>query len=444
MEIYLSNSLTKRKELFKPIDLNNITMYVCGPTVYDRPHLGNARSAVTYDVLFRFLQSVYKRVTYARNITDVDDKIITACQSSSNPFKELTERMIKYYHEDMKALSCLPPSKEPRATNYIRQMIEMIETLIERGHAYIAEGHVLFSVVSFASYGKLSNRTHDEMIAGSRIEIAPFKKDPADFVLWKPSPVEEREFGFDSPWGKGRPGWHIECSAMTRSILGENFDIHGGGADLMFPHHENEIAQSECSGAHKQFANYWVHNGFLMVGGEKMSKSLGNFKTVREILDEGIEGCVIRCFYLTTHYRKPIDFNDKAIDDAKKSVSRFRQALEGAESTAYEPDTEFQRYLADDLNTPLYLAKMHEYATRYLKDHNKSDQIKLMSACTLIGLDLSEQELVIPEDARKLAEQRQQARVDKNWQRADELRTELAALGLEMLDTKDGYKLKHK
>lgn len=439
MNIYLTNSLTKQKELFKPIDPKHVTMYACGPTVYDRPHLGNARSAVTYDVLFRFLQSVYPEVTYARNITDVDDKIIAACQSSGRDFRELTQSITEYYHQDMQALNCVLPSKEPRATQYIAEMIKMIETLISGGHAYEVEGHVLFSIASFSGYGKLSNRSRDEMIAGARVEVAPFKKDPADFVLWKPSPKEEEAFGFDSPWGIGRPGWHIECSAMTRSILGENFDIHGGGADLMFPHHENELAQSECSSTHHQFANYWVHNGFLMVGGEKMSKSLGNFKTVKEILDEGIEGCVIRCFYLTTHYRKPIDFNDKAIEDAKKAVHRFRQALVGASATGV--DEEFQGYLADDLNTPLYLAKMHEYATRYLKDGNKADQDKLASACELIGLDLSEQELVVPEEVYAIAERRQKARLEKDWKIADELRTELASKGFEMLDIEGGYRL---
>jgi cysteinyl-tRNA synthetase len=444
MEIYFSNSLTRRKELFKPIDLNSVTMYACGPTVYDRPHLGNARSAVTYDILFRFLKSVYNKVTYARNITDVDDKIIAACLSSNISFQELTENMTKFYHEDMQALNCLLPSVEPRATKFIPQMIAMIQSLIESGNAYEVEGHVLFSVPSCKEYGKLSGRSRDEMIAGARVEVAPFKKDPADFVLWKPSIGNEKDFGFDSPWGKGRPGWHIECSAMTRSILGENFDIHGGGVDLTFPHHENEIAQSECSSKHGKFANYWVHNGFLMVGGEKMSKSLGNFKTVREVLNEGVEGCVIRCFYLGTHYRKPIDFNNKAIDDAKKAVNRFRQALAGIEDYVYDIDQEFQEYLADDLNTPLYIAKMHEYATRYLKDRNKADQIKLASASNLIGLDLSEKEIFVPDEVHGLAKQRQKARLEKNWQMADELRKELDQLGFEMLDTKDGYSIKHK
>jgi len=435
MQIYITNSLSKQKEIFKPIDPNHVTMYACGPTVYDRPHLGNARAAVVYDVLFRFLQSVYKKVTYARNITDVDDKIIAACLSSGVAFKELTERTTAQYHEDMQALNCLEPTHEPRATEYIPQMIEMIQALIEKGHAYEVEGHVLFSVGSFSEYGKLSNRSREEMIAGARVEVAPFKKDPADFVLWKPSAEEEFAFGFDSPWGRGRPGWHIECSAMTRAILGDSFDIHGGGADLMFPHHENEIAQSECSSDHNHFANYWVHNGFLMVDGEKMSKSLGNFKTVKEVLDEGEEGCVIRCFYLTTHYRKPIDFNQKAIEDATKTIAKFRRALAGFEGVA-PADAEFQSYLADDLNTPLYLAKMHEYASWYLRDGNAQAQLKLASACKLIGLDLKQKEMVIPEEVRNLAEQRNKARLEKNWQLADELRAKITALGFEVMDGK--------
>jgi cysteinyl-tRNA synthetase len=440
MQIYLTNSLSKQKEIFKPIDLDHVTIYACGPTVYDRPHLGNARSAVVYDVLFRFLKSVYKNVTYARNITDVDDKIIAACLSSGIEFKELTEKTTSQYHEDMQALNCLLPTREPKATEYIQQMIEMIQALIERGHAYEVEGHVLFSVKSFSEYGKLSNRSRDEMIAGARVEIAPFKNDPADFVLWKPSSEKEFAFGFDSPWGRGRPGWHIECSAMTRAILGDNFDIHGGGADLMFPHHENEIAQSECSSDHNHFANYWVHNGFLMVDGEKMSKSLGNFKTVKQVLEEGEEGCVIRYFYLTTHYRKPIDFNQKAIKDAGKTVAKFRQALAKFNGEIVV-DEEFQGYLADDLNTPLYLAKMHEYASKYLRDGDAIAQLKLASACDLIGLDLTEQEAVVPEEVRNLAELRNKARLKKNWKLADELRAKIVALGFEVMDGKSSEEM---
>ncbi len=444
MNIYLTNSLTKQKQLFEPIDRNNITMYACGPTVYDRAHLGNARSAATYDVLFRFLQSVYPKVTYACNITDIDDKIINACVNSNLKFKELTERMTQYYHEDMESLNCLPPTDEPRATEYISQMIKMIEVLISRGYAYEVQRHVLFSVASYKEYGKLSNRTKDEMIAGARVEVAPFKRDPADFVLWKPANAGEEDFCFDSPWGRGRPGWHIECSAMTRSILGEHFDIHGGGVDLIFPHHENEIAQSECSSTSHQFANYWVHNGFLMVNGEKMSKSLGNFRTVRDVLDEGVEGCVIRYLYLTTHYRKPLDFNQKAVEDARKAISRFREALKGISTVGVGPDSEFQGYLADDLNTPLYLAKMHEYAIKYLKEYDEADQNKLASACSLIGLDISSREAVVPEEVVALAKDRYQARLQKDWKLSDELRIKLAEMGFEMLDLESGYEIRKK
>jgi cysteinyl-tRNA synthetase len=434
MKIHLTNSLTKQKEEFTPINASKISMYACGPTVYDRPHLGNARAAVTYDVLFRLLRAVYKNVVYARNITDVDDKIIAACKSGNISFKDLTSAMIDHYHEDVEALNCLQPTHEPKATEYIAEMIEMIEQLIFRGHAYEAKNHVLFRVGSYKDYGKLSNRSMDEMIAGARVEVAPFKENPADFVLWKPSPSGEEDFGFDSPWGKGRPGWHIECSAMTHSLLGDHFDIHGGGADLMFPHHENEIAQSTCSSDHNHFANYWVHNGFLMVNGEKMSKSLGNFKTVRELLDAGIEGCVIRYLYLTTHYRKPLDFTDKAVDDVRKAINKFRNAI--GDNKHSQIKDEFLECLADDMNTPLYISKMHHYAE--LAHNSKDAQEALLGACELIGLDLKATALQIPDAVKSLAEERQKARDNKNWAESDRLRDEIQKYGYTIKDTQGG------
>jgi cysteinyl-tRNA synthetase len=435
MKIHLSNSLTRQKDEFIPIDKNNVRMYVCGPTVYDRPHLGNARSAVVYDVIYRLLKAVYPRVTYARNITDVDDKIINASKESGKPIGEITTTMTEYYHQDMAALSCLSPSVEPRATTHIQEMIDMIQDLISKGHAYEAENHVLFAVESFKEYGKLARRSVEDMIAGARVEVAPYKKNPADFVLWKPAD----DNGFPSPWGKGRPGWHIECSAMSKKHLGSEFDIHGGGADLMFPHHENEVAQSECANGHK-FARYWVHNGFLTVGGEKMSKSLGNFKTVREVLEEGVEGVVIRYLYLTTHYKKPLDFNDKAIEDSKKSIERFRLALKTSQTKA-SISSEVLEALADDMNTPLALAKLHEYANAAIKGSGE-DAGKLFAGCELLGLNLEEKINIIPKEVEELAQKRLMAKIAKKWELADELRNNVIEMGYEVLDTKDSYELR--
>ncbi len=432
MKIYLHNSLARQKEEFIPIDKANVRMYVCGPTVYDRPHLGNARSAVVYDVLFRLLKAVYPQVTYARNITDVDDKIINASKETGKPINEITTTMTQYYHADIAALNCLPPTVEPRATTHIQEMILMIQDLIEKKHAYEAEGHVLFSVESFKEYGKLARRSVEDMIAGARVEVAPYKKNPADFVLWKPAD----DNGFASPWGMGRPGWHIECSAMSKKHLGAEFDIHGGGADLMFPHHENEVAQSECANDHK-FARYWVHNGFLTVNGEKMSKSLGNFKTVREVLDEGVEGVVIRYVYLTTHYKKPLDYSDKAIEDAKKSIERFRLALKNSSSEKAN-SAEILEALADDINTPLALAKLHEYANAAIKG-DVAAVAELAAGAELLGLNLTTASKEIPAEVIKLAEERVAAKKAKNWALADELRNKISALGYTVKDTKDGF-----
>jgi len=375
--IRLTNSKTRKKEDFVPIDPANVRMYVCGPTVYDRAHLGNARPVVVFDTLYRLLRHVYgpDHVTYVRNFTDVDDKINAEAlrrQKAGSPgtLEELihqrTEETIAWYHADMGALGALRPDHEPRATEFIAQMIAMTAGLIAMGHAYAVEGHVLFRVRSYEGYGKLSGRSVDDMIAGARVEVAPFKEDPMDFVLWKPSSGEEP--GWASPWGKGRPGWHIECSAMAHELLGESFDIHGGGLDLQFPHHENEIAQSACAHPQGDFAHYWLHNEMLQVEGKKMSKSLGNFFTVRDLLDQGIPGEVIRFVLLRTHYRKPTDWTASEREVATHHLENWNRIKRHRLSNPDQPfdgsrvDTEIVEALADDLNTPLALTRLFELA----------------------------------------------------------------------------------
>src|SRR5215470_7869312 len=326
MTLTLYNTLSRRKEVFEPIDPMRVRLYVCGPTVYDRAHIGNARCFVVFDVLYRLLREIYGRnhVHYARNITDIDDRINAAARKNGEPIAALTARTTAAFHADLAALGNLPPDVEPRATEHIPQMVAMIERLIASEHAYVAEGHVLFAVASDPDYGMLSRRNRDEMIAGARVEVAPYKRDPADFVLWKPSTPDQP--GWASPWGRGRPGWHIECSAMSEAHLGETFDIHAGGLDLVFPHHENEIAQSECAHG-KPFVRYWLHNGYLLVNGEKMAKSLGNFVTVRQLLEEGIPGEVLRLVLLGTHYRQPLDFTRAALEQARQTLDRLYGAL---------------------------------------------------------------------------------------------------------------------
>ena len=356
--IRLHNTKSRKKEEFAPLDPNNVRMYLCGPTVYDRAHLGNARPVLVFDVLYRLLRHVYgaDHVTYARNFTDVDDKINAEAlrrQKAGAPgtledlIHERTEETIAWYHADMDALGALRPDHEPRATAFIGQMVAMIEGLVAKGHAYAAEGHVLFRVRSYAQYGALSGRSVDDMIAGARVEVAPFKEDPMDFVLWKPSSGEEP--GWASPWGKGRPGWHIECSAMSHELFGASFDIHGGGIDLQFPHHENEIAQSACAHPEGSFATVWMHNEMLQVEGKKMSKSLGNFFTVRDLLDQGYPGEVIRFVMLSTHYRSPMDWTVEKARQAEATLRKWHGALSGVLPT--EPDKDVVRIIADDLNT---------------------------------------------------------------------------------------------
>jgi cysteinyl-tRNA synthetase len=366
-ELFLHDSAARAKRRFEPLDPQHVKLYVCGPTVYDLAHLGNARPVVVFDVLARLLRRLYPRVTYARNITDVDDKINARARESGEPIAAITARTTEDFHADMAALGALPPDVEPRATGHIAEMIALIERLIANGHAYAADGHVLFSVPSFANYGKLSGRSPDELLAGARVDVAPYKRDAGDFVLWKPSDAETP--GWDSPWGRGRPGWHIECSAMSWKHLGESFDIHGGGHDLIFPHHENEVAQSVCAFPGAAFARYWMHNGMLLVDGEKMSKSLGNFLTLRDILKKGAwAGEAFRLLLLRTHYRQSLDYSEAALDEAKAELDDHYAML--ARAGAADADHEAARMadwalepLCDDLNTPLALARLRDLRT---------------------------------------------------------------------------------
>ncbi len=357
------NTLTRKKEVFEPIDPAHVRFYVCGPTVYDNAHIGNARPVVVFDVLYRLLKRLFPKVTYVRNITDVDDKINARAQETGETIRAITERTAKIYHDDMAALGALPPDIEPRATDHIERMISMIECLIASGHAYAEAGHVLFDVPSMPDYGRLSGRNRDEQIAGARVEVAPYKRDPADFVLWKPTSDDLPRW--DSPWGLGRPGWHIECSAMSTQYLGETFDIHGGGQDLIFPHHENEIAQS-CCATGEPFVRYWMHNGYLMVEGEKMSKSLGNFYTVHDLLDD-FPGEAIRLTLLQTHYRQPLDFRRDDLKASKAKLDDFYGSLQSvAEVPALptDPPAAFLAALSDDLNTPQALVELHALRSR--------------------------------------------------------------------------------
>jgi cysteinyl-tRNA synthetase len=383
--IRLTNTATRRKEAFAPLDPGNVRMYVCGPTVYDRAHLGNARPVVVFDVLFRLLRHVYGEgaVTYVRNFTDVDDKINAKAAETGRAIREITDETIGWYHADMDALGALRPTQEPRATDWIGAMVAMIGRLVAQGHAYAAEGHVLFRVRSYAAYGALSGRSVDDMIAGARVEVAPFKEDPMDFVLWKPSGPDLP--GWDSPWGRGRPGWHIECSAMARELLGDTFDIHGGGIDLTFPHHENEIAQSACAHPEGLFARTWLHNEMLLVKGKKMSKSLGNFFTVRDLLDQGVPGEVIRFVLLSTHYRSPMDWTEKKRAEAEAVLRKWRGLVAGIEP-APSPAPAVLEALGDDLNTAGAIAALHGLAAA-------GDAAALRASAEVMGLltdDLSE------------------------------------------------------
>jgi cysteinyl-tRNA synthetase len=432
-EISLYNTRTRTKEPFVPIDPGNVRMYVCGPTVYDRAHIGNARPVVVFDVLYRLLRHVYGEghVTYVRNITDVDDKINARAEESGRSIREITEETVGWYRDDMDALGALRPDFEPRATEYIAPMVAMIETLVARGHAYVAEGHVLFAIESYPAYGEFSHRSLDEMQAGARVEVAPYKRDPMDFVLWKPS--EPATPGWESPWGRGRPGWHIECSAMSEALLGTSFDIHGGGIDLMFPHHENEIAQSRCAHPEGEFARYWLHNGFLNVEGEKMSKSLGNFFTVRDLLDRGLPGEVIRFVLLSTHYRQPMDWTESKVEEATRTLRKWRSIVTDARSVG-EPDPALVAALADDLNTPEAISVLHSIAKR-------NDAELLASSALRVGLltnelaDWPERELSreVRRKIEVLAGDWIEYRRTKNWVEADKLRDQLLQAGIRLV-----------
>ena len=459
MTLRLHNTLTRDKVDFKPIDDKNVRMYVCGPTVYDFAHIGNARPVVVFDVLYRLLKRLYPapdhKVTYVRNITDVDDKINARAQESGRPIEDITKETAAQFHADMAALGALPlPRKyEPRATDHIPEMVAMIETLIAKGFAYEAEGHVLFSVPAMDDYGRLSRRDRDELIAGARVEIAPYKKDAADFVLWKPSPAEDGLPGWPSPWGRGRPGWHIECSAMSAKILGPTFDIHGGGQDLIFPHHENEIAQSRCAHGTDVMASVWMHNGYLMAEGEKMSKSLGNFYTVHDLLQE-FPGEAIRLTLLKTHYRQPLDFTKDGIREAKAELDGFYGALRGVPVTdSDDAPAALMDALCDDLNTPLAISQLHSLAAAA----NKADDAAkpaaagaLKSAAGVLGLLQQDPEAWFkwqpPVKAGGLSDaeidaliaERVAARQAKDFARADEIRGILTAEGIAVEDSAGG------
>ena len=453
MTLTLHNTPTRRREPLEPVRHGHVGMYVCGPTVYDLAHIGNARPIVVFDVLYRVLKRLHPSVTYVRNITDIDDKINEASRKSGEPIESITARTTKAFHEDIAALGALPPDVEPRATAHVPQMIALIETLIEAGNAYEAEGHVLFHVPSAPRYGALSGRNRDEMIAGARVEVAPYKRDPADFVLWKPS--DETLPGWESSWGRGRPGWHIECSAMSRAYLGETLDIHGGGMDLIFPHHENEIAQSECACPGAPFARHWVHNGVLTVAGEKMSKSLGNFVTIRDALAE-TPGEVIRLALLNTHYRHPLDWTADGIEQARLSVDKFYNALRnaGVEDGAADDnvDPEVEAALCDDLNTPKALAVLHRLAGDLNRAGGEPAKARACAALrgsgALLGLLQADPEAwfrgvgqeggMSDVEIEALIAARAAARAQRDFAEADRIRAAMVAEGIALEDTAEG------
>ena len=436
--LHFHNTLSRKKEIFNPLDAENIRIYACGPTVYDRIHVGNARPVVVFDLLVRVLRRLYPKVTYARNITDVDDKINARAAEEGITIRDLTARTIEAFHSDCVALGVLAPDIEPRATDHIAEMIAMIERLIAGGHAYEAEGHVLFHVSSMDNYGRLSRRSRDELIAGARVEVAPFKKDAADFVLWKPS-VEDQP-GWDSPWGRGRPGWHIECSAMSAAYLGESFDIHAGGLDLIFPHHENEIAQSCCAHDTDIMAEVWMHNGYVTVDGEKMSKSLGNFTTVADVLAR-YPGEAARYALMTAQYRAPLDFSMAGVAEAKASLDTLYRSA--GDAGAGLVDDEVMAALADDLNTPLALARLHELA-RMANKGDVSAAGALKASAQMMGLLASDPDSWFRGDDADETEiqaaisARAEAKKARNFAEADKMRDDLSSRGILLEDTPDG------
>ncbi|MDB9705515.1 cysteine--tRNA ligase [Pelagibacteraceae bacterium] len=435
----LTNSLTRQKELFKPINPKIVTMYACGPTVYDNPHVGNARTLVVFDILYRLLKMIYGNVMYVRNITDVDDKIIEASKKKNKPIKEITNAIIEIFHKDCKSLNCKLPSQEPKATEHIKEMIVMTKSLIEKNFAYENKGHVYFSVGSFENYGKLSNKNLDQLKTGSRIEVSNLKKNPMDFVLWKPS--EEKDPGWQSPWGRGRPGWHLECSVMSEKYLGKNFDIHGGGLDLIFPHHENEIAQSCCNNSSKRFANYWVHNGFVTINKEKMSKSLGNIITISNAVKK-YSGQAVRLALLSAHYSQPLDWNDELLENQKAIIEKWYKLYE---KTLNENILDISDSLLDDLNTPGFIAKIHELYNSAVKGDKKC-KAQFNNACRLLGLfNINKNEWenfkklnvkISEEFILKMISERNQAKKSNNFDLADKIREELLDKGVTIEDLK--------
>ena len=440
MSITLYNVKTRTKEAFKPIDDKNIRMYVCGPTVYDRAHIGNARPVVVFDILYRLLRYTYGTdfVSYARNFTDVDDKINVKSISTGRSIREITDETIKWYIEDMTALGALEPDHAPRATEYISEMIVMSSELIEKGHAYVADGHVLFDVSSYESYGELSGRSVEDMIAGARVEIAPYKRNPMDFVLWKPSTIEQP--GWESPWGFGRPGWHIECSAMARALFGEKFDIHGGGLDLQFPHHENEIAQSCACCGQDSFANVWLHNEMLQVEGKKMSKSLGNFFSVRELLNKGFSGEVIRFVYLSTHYSKPMDWTAKKAEEAEATLRKWRKLTHGCHSSK-AISNEVIDALNDDLNTSKAITVLHGLAKTGDIEGLKSSAQILGLLSDHMGAWAEENTFDLSKLEKLILISRDKAMKTKEFSELDNLKKSFIAAGLDVQMSKDGIKL---
>ena len=456
MSLQLHNTLTRRKEAFEPIDPANVRMYVCGPTVYQRIHIGNARPLIVFDVLFRLLRHVYgeKHVTYVRNITDIDDKIIDQAARNGEPIEALTRRTTEAFLADADALGCKRPTFQPRATEHIDGMVALIETLILQGHAYASHGHVLFNVPSMPAYGRLSGRNRDDQIDGARVEVAPYKKDPADFVLWKPSSAEQP--GWESPWGRGRPGWHIECSAMAGTLLGVPFDIHGGGLDLIFPHHENEIAQSCCAHHLDRMANVWMHNGFVDMGGEKMSKSLGNVLRLDEALERW-PAEAIRYWMLSAHYRQPIDLSERALEEATASLDRLYNALREtgdgpARDAAGAPTAAVLEALSDDLNTPRALAALHASASAAFQETAQERRLEHAAALRrdgrLLGLlqrdprdwkgDGEAAGELGAAEIEALIGERNAARKARDFARADQVRQQLAARGVVLKDTPAG------
>ena len=439
-DIFLTNNLSNKKEKFVPIDEKNVGMYVCGPTVYDDPHIGNARPIVIFDILFKILKSKFSSVTYVRNITDVDDKIIKSSNEKKISISYLTQTVIKSFSEDCNYLNCEIPTAQPKATEHIDLMIEMISELIKKGFAYENNKHVYFEVKKFDDYGQLSNKKLEELIAGSRIEVSDNKKNSEDFVLWKPS-LENEPF-WDSPWGKGRPGWHLECSAMSKKFLGNEFDIHGGGIDLIFPHHENEIAQSRCANDTKVFANYWLHNAFITMSNEKMAKSQGNILKIKDFRGK-VSGQVLRLALISAHYKQPLDWNDKLLDDCQNTIDKWYNAYL---SSNKELEDEIIQPLYDDINTPGYIANLHKLYDKANKGNDVDKQI-FNAACNFIGLleetkeewlDYKKGKIDITEtEIENKIELRNKARADKNYKEADNIRDYLLDKGV-LIEDKDG------